>query len=206
MLDLGAGGMSFHTPYAMAHGLGRGEGVLSVAFGAGGRMLRRRSQYETIEFGGYTVERPQISTADYNVNVERELSEGQIAGNLGNSLFRHFVLYLDYDGQKVMVEKGEDFGKDFPTDMSGLSLWRPEKACEVLYVSPGTPAEDAGFREGDVVVAIDGVGADQFEGLVALRALLAEEPGTEYVFVVERDGETVELTLVLRNLFENSDD
>jgi S1-C subfamily serine protease len=73
----------------------------------------------------------------------------------------------------------------------------------VLYVSPGTPAEEAGFREGDIVVAIDGTGIDQFDGLVALKALLTEEPGTEYVFLVERGEETMEITLVLRDLFED---
>jgi hypothetical protein len=196
--------MSFHTAYAKAHGLGRREGVLGVGFGAGGRILRRRSRYETIEFGGYTVEEPVISRWDFDADAGGEILEGQQVGNLGNSLFRHFVLYLDYDGQRVIVEKGEDFGKDFPGDMSGLALWRPEEACEVLYVSPGTPAEEAGFREGDIVVAIDGAGVERFGGLVALHALLTEKTGTEYAFAVERDGEIMELTLVLRDLFEDA--
>jgi hypothetical protein len=206
MLDLGAGGMSFQTAYARAYGLGRREGVLGVAFGAGGRMLRRTSRYETIEFGGFAVEEPRIATANYDLDVEGELLEGQQVGSLGNSLFRHFVLYLDYDRQQVIVEKGQDFGKDFPVDKSGLSLWRPEEACEVLYASPSTPANEAGFREGDVVVTINGIGIDHFDGLLAIRALLAEEPGTEYAFVVERDGETMELALVLRDLFEGNEE
>jgi hypothetical protein len=206
MLDLGAGGNFLQTAYAMAHGLGRRDGVLGVAFGAGGRMLRRRARYETIEFGGYAVEGPVISAADFNPDVERELQEGQLAGNLGNSLFRHFVLYLDYDRQRVIVEKGENFGTDFPEDRSGLQLWRPDEACEVLYVSPGTPADEAGFREGDVVVTIDGTGVADFGGLVALRTLLREEPGTEYAFVVGRDGQTRELTLVLRDLFKGKEE
>ena len=206
MLDLGAGGMFFQTPYAIAHELGRSDGVLGVVHGAGGRSLRRRSRYETIEFGGYTVEKPEISRADYDLDARGDLVEGQIAGNLGNTLFRHFVLYLDYGRQQVVVEKGKDFGKDFPTDMSGLSLWRPEAVCEVLYASPGTPADEAGFREGDVVVSIDGIGVERFDGLIALRSLLREDPGTRYVFVVERDGEPMELTLVLRDLYENSEE
>ncbi|MBN2172293.1 MAG: aspartyl protease family protein [Candidatus Krumholzibacteriota bacterium] len=205
MLDLGAGGLYFHTRYAQVSGLGRSDGVLGVMSGAGGRALRRYSRYGTIEFGGHTVEEPVIASANCKMDAGGELREGELAGNLGNSLFRHFVLYLDYDRQQVIVEKGENFGKDFPVDMSGLQLWRPEEACEVLYVSPGTPAEEAGFREGDIVVSIDGTGVDRFGGLVALHALLIEEPGTEHAFVVDRDGETVALRLVLRDLFESSD-
>jgi hypothetical protein len=206
MLDLGAGGNFFQTPYAMAHGLGRRDGVLGVIHGAGGRGLRRRALYETIEFGGHTVERPEISTADFDLDAETELVEGQIAGNLGNTLFRHFVLYLDYVRQQVIVEKGEDFGKDFPTDRSGLQLWRPEYACEVLYASPGTPADEAGFREGDIVVAINGVDIDRVGDLLEIRELLREEPGTAHVFDIDRDGETMELTLVLRDLHEGGEE
>lgn len=56
------------------------------------------------------------------------------------------------------------------------------------------------------MVAVDGVGVEQFDGLIALRALLTEEAGTEYTFAIERDGETVELTLVLRDLFDVSEE
>ncbi|MBN2564359.1 MAG: aspartyl protease family protein, partial [Candidatus Eisenbacteria bacterium] len=206
MLDLGAGGVSFQTPYAIAHGLGQRDAVLGVTFGAGGRTLHRRSRYESIEFGGYTVLKPEISTQNFDPDSKGEMVEGQQVGNLGNSLFRHFVLYLDYDRQQIIIEKGDDFGKDFPTDRSGLSIWRPEQACEVLYVSPGTPADEAGFREGDVVVAIDGIGVDRIGGLIEIRTLLREEPGTEHVFTVERDGERRELTLLLRDLFEGNEE
>jgi hypothetical protein len=206
MLDLGAGGNFFDGKYAMAHGLGRPDGVLQVGFGAGGRMLHRRARYETFEFGGYPVGKPEISVSDFDPDFRVELEEGQRAGILGNTLFRHFVLYLDYERQQVIVEKGDDFGKSFPQDTSGLSLWRPEKVCEVLFVAPGTPAEEGGFREGDVVVSVDGTGVEQFDGLVELRGLLREEPGTEHILVVERDGETAELKLVLRDLLESSEE
>ena len=202
MLDLGAGGMSFETSYVKAHGLGSRKAVSVVGFGAGGRMLRYRSRYETIEFGGYAVEEPEISRSYFGADARSELREGQKAGNLGNSLFRHFVLYLDYYNQQIIVEKGDNFGKRFPKDRSGLGLWRPDEACEVLHVAPGTPAEEAGLREGDVLVAVNGTGVDEYGTLVELRELLAGEAGTEYTFTVERDGQELELTLLLRDLFD----
>lgn len=200
MLDLGASQMSFYAVYAKAHDLGNREGILGVAFGAGGRIQQYRSKYETVEFAGYAVENPYISMAGYGEDIRGEFSAGRLVGRLGNSLFRHFVLYLDYENQQVMVEKGDDFGEDSPRDRSGLQLWRPEEACEVLYVAPGTPAEEAGFREGDVAVAINGIGVEHLGGLLAVRDLLREEPGTEYDVAVEREGETRQLRLVLREL------
>jgi len=200
MLDLGAGGMTFHAPYAKAHDLGSRDGISGVGFGAGGRIYHRFSRYETVEFGGYTVERPMISMAGSDGEIEGGFSGGELVGNLGNTLFRHFVLYLDYENQQVVVEKGDNFETEFPWDRSGLQLWRPAEACEVLYASPGTPAEEAGFQEDDVVLTINGIDVEHFGGLLELRAMFREEPGTEYVFEVERDGKRKELKLVLRDL------
>ncbi|MEA3409492.1 MAG: aspartyl protease family protein, partial [Candidatus Eisenbacteria bacterium] len=45
MLDLGAGGMTFHAPYAKAHDLGSRDGISGVGFGAGGRIYHRFSWY-----------------------------------------------------------------------------------------------------------------------------------------------------------------
>ncbi len=201
MLDLGAGGMTFHAPYAKEHDLAGREGVFGVGFGAGGRIMHHRSEYETVEFGGYTMERPRISMAGSDEEMTGAFSGGELVGNLGNTLFRHFVLYLDYENQQVVVEKGDDFETEFPWDRSGLQLWRPEEACEVLYVSPGTPADEAGFHEGDTVLSINGIDVERFGGLLELRTMFREEPGTEYVFEVERDGKRKELRLVLRDLF-----
>jgi hypothetical protein len=201
MLDLGAGGMSFHSFYAREHALGDRKGVDAVAFGAGGRFARHKSRYETVEFGGYTVENPIVSSHAYNREDTGTVHNGEQIGTLGNSLFRHFVLYLDYDNQRVIVEKGGDFLVDPPDDRSGLQLWRPEQTVEVLYVAPGTPAEEAGFAEGDEIAAINGIDVEHFGGMLALRDLLLEAPGTQYDFRVKRGDETLDLALVLRELF-----
>jgi hypothetical protein len=162
--------------------------------------MHYRSQYETIEFAGFTLPNPRISSAGHDENVEGAFAGGELVGNLGTTLFRHFVLYLDYERQQVIVEKGDDFETEFPWDRSGLQLWRPDEVVEVLYVSPGTPAEEAGFAEGDTVLSINGIGVESFGGLMALREMFRADVGTEYDFEVERDGESRTLTLVLREL------
>ena len=132
--------------------------------------------------------------------LEGAFSGSELVGNLGNTLFRHFVLYLDYGNQKVIVEKSDDFDTEFPWDRSGLQLWRPDEVVEVLYVSPGTPADEAGFQEDDTVLTINGIGVQHFGGLLEFRAMLREEAGTEYIFGIEREEEHRELKLILRDL------
>jgi hypothetical protein len=200
-LDLGAGRTTFHAPYAMEHDLLTLDGVRGVGFGAGGRIMHRLARFETIEFGGHTIAEPVISMAGSEGEVVGTFGGRELTGNLGNSLFKHFVLYLDYEHQAVIVEKGEDFGKYFPFDRSGLQLWRPDDGpYEVLFVDEETPADEAGLREGDRVLTIDGAEADSLGGLVEIRTLLRGEVGREFVIGAERDGVPFTARLTLREL------
>jgi outer membrane lipoprotein-sorting protein len=198
-LDLGAGGCTFHYPYAVEHGLLDRPSLDVVGFGAGGMVTNRLQAYKTIELAGFVVDDAWITVP--GEKVVGAFSNTELTGNLGNMLFRHFVLTLDYGRQQVVVEKGDDFGRDFPRPRAGLGLWRPEGTdVEVLYVSQGTPADEAGFKEGDTVVSINGIRVERLAGLIAIRELLQEPAGTEYVVGILRGGEARELRLTLREL------
>lgn len=199
-LDLGAGGLSFHYPYALEQGFLDKKGIMGMGFGAGGSSMHQTQKFNQIEFAGYTVANPLIS-------MPLEKGEGgfgssTLAGNLGNTLFRNFIIYLDYAHEKLIVEKGADFGKKFPTNNSGLNLiLNDENKLAVLYVSPGTPGEKAGLAEGDIITAVNGIKAEYLGGILALQKMIKEPPGTKYEITVDRNGETKTLKLVLKDLY-----
>jgi outer membrane lipoprotein-sorting protein len=199
-LDLGASGQAFHYPFAAERGLLDREGVESVGFGAGGSMKDRTVEFDSIEFAGFTIEKPLI-------DVTLEKGEGafgqeEMIGNLGNSLFRHFVLHLDYARQHVVVEKGADFETKFPRSKSGLQVVLSDAGgWEVFFVSPGTPADKAGFEVGDLVESINGIDVEHLGGLIALRKMMRSEAGTKYEFGIRREGKEKKLRLTLRDLF-----
>lgn len=200
-LDLGANGMSFHFPYAESHDLLSRKGYTSVSFGAGGSSQSKTCQFQTITFAGFTKAKPLVGmplAADKGAFSSRE-----ITGNAGNTLFRHFVLYLDYKHEKVIVERGPDFDKVFPEDGSGLQLALSDDGqMEVLAVSDGTPAEKAKIKAGDKVLSINGKSLEALGGIVKARELLKAAPGTKYVLAVVRDGKEKKTDLTLKKLFE----
>ncbi len=198
--DLGAGGCSFHYPYAAANGFLDRAGVERVGRGAGGTFITKSVKFQEIEFAGYRISDPVISMP--LEKGEGAFSKTELVGNLGNTLFRHFVIHLDYENQQMIVDKGTDFSRAFPHDNSGLQVqYNDHDQVEIAHVSPGTPAQDAGFQKQDILESVNGIQMDHLDGIIAVRELLRREPGTEYVFAVLRNGELLEMKLKLANLY-----
>jgi hypothetical protein len=199
-LDIGASGVSFLYPYASAHNLLNLPGIDVIATGAAGASKSRRSQFETMELNSFVVENPVIG-------VPEEVDKGcfadrSLVGNIGNTFLRHFVLYLDYKNQQIIVEKGNDYNKDFPSSKSGLQLWYTENYdIAVMFAAPNTPSHEAGFQKGDIIKAINGIDVHYFDGIIAIRKLFEEEAGTTYEFDVVRNSKPLKIELTLRDLF-----
>lgn len=200
-LDLGAGGLAFMYPFAEKNGLLTAKGIDGLGFGAGGSSPQRTCQFKTVEFAGFVKEKPLIT-----ITMEKgsgAFGDAFLTGNLGNSLLRHFVLYLDYKHGKVIVEKGADFDRVFPRDNSGLTAGgMQDDRISVVFASPGTPAEKAGFKVGDIITSFNGIGMEYLGGVLAVKKMLKEKPGTTYTVGVLRDGKPLKLKLTLKDLYE----
>ena len=70
----------------------------------------------------------------------------------------------------------------------GFEFWYPEVPARVGKVLPGSPAERAGLREGDEIVAVDGEPVGDFAALVAR---VQPRPGARLELSVSRGGETL---------------
>ncbi len=198
-LDIGAPDLDFHYPYAKANDLLDRKGFDVMAGDAAGFTISRISKYRTVEVGGFALKEPWIGTP-------QEEGTGAFAseiviGNIGNSLLRNFVLYLDYKNQRVILEKGDNFGAELPRPKSGIQFYyNDENDVEVVFVSPDTPAEDAGFQKGDIIKSINGIDVHYFDGIIALRELMRAEVGTTYNISILRGNKNLVKQLTLRNL------
>ena len=71
-------------------------------------------------------------------------------------------------------------------------------AVEGVYIAEvdaGSPAEEAGLREGDMIISVDGVAITRSEDILDVRD--QHVPGDEMIIVIERNGRQMELTLVI---------
>ena len=72
-----------------------------------------------------------------------------------------------------------------------MSVGQPFTPPDVGKVIPGKAAERAGFKAGDLIVAIDGSPIERFEEIVRTVRLF---PGVSLEFKVRRDGQEINLT------------
>lgn len=200
LFDIGAGGVSLDGRYALREGYGDKPGVVKTARGAGSEYQIKVVRADSLRLAGFTVYRPTISFGHGGTDT---VFTADKLGGLGNSLFRHFVVYVDYARERVVLEKGEKFSYAWPEDRSGLTVgWTAgHDGVEVIYVSQGTPAEAAGFQKGDIIRSVGGKAVEPLDGVLAVRGLLRGPAGTAYETVIERAGGTTTLGLTLADLY-----
>jgi S1-C subfamily serine protease len=80
-----------------------------------------------------------------------------------------------------------------PRPFVGVAYEIVQNGAEITAVAQGSPAEAAGLEVGDVVTAIDGTDVDGDPAALILNYA----PGNEITLTVERDGETLELSVTL---------
>lgn len=77
-------------------------------------------------------------------------------------------------------------------EAEGLSV---DAGALVASVEEGSPADQAGVREGDVIVEVDGMTIER--NVDVATAVRAREPGDEIGIVIDRGGDTIDLSAVL---------
>ena len=100
----------------------------------------------------------------------------------------------EHGGKLVFPWLGARLQDVSPDIANSLNLGSPRGAM-VSEVAPGSPADQAGLKSGDVITAIDGVPVDQPQGL---NYRIATKPiGSEATLSYVRGGKTAETTLKL---------
>jgi regulator of sigma E protease len=89
--------------------------------------------------------------------------------------------------------------KNDPLRLLGLVLYRPPLPAVVGMVQSGSAAAQAGFRDGDRVLAIDGTGIATW---AELAAAARAAPDRQLRFTIERDGGRLELLATPRPVEE----
>ena len=114
--------------------------------------------------------------------------------NLGWPFFVAFDVVLDMKEKSLLLHaSSEQFADDFPKDRSGIGAVRLPDGILVRYIAVNSPAEHAGLRPGDKIVALDGVKINSTYPAAGAR-LGSKQAGTRLLITLA-DGRSMELIL-----------
>ena len=123
------------------------------------------------------------------------------AGLIGPDVLKQFVFFCDYSRSRLIFEKNSSFGVRDHYDRAGIWISQRGDQFEIFDVIPGGPADAAGLKVGDVVLAIDGKSTAQLSLTQVRDQWKNSAPGTVFSLQLRgSDGKTREVKLQLRDL------
>lgn len=189
-------------PFVEEHGLRaryapKLEGV--AGWGVGGPARAQFTRAGSLRLGGLEVSRPLI---ELTLQTKGTFSGKYVAGNVGGALLSRFNVTFDYSRQQLIFERHSGSDQPMPFDRAGawfnLAAGAPP-TFEVIDVYAGSAAADAGLRQGDRIVAVDGKTPAELP-LPALRERLrSAPPGTRVRLTVDRAGQRSDIVVVLKD-------
>ena len=117
--------------------------------GLGGTSVGQITTVPQVGFGGQNFDNVPVQVAARDFGTE---------ANIGCGLLNRFRTAADFDGGWLIVSPG-GLETPFRKNLTGLSAAREAEGLRVRHVARSSPAQAAGFHEGDLIVAIDGAPA-----------------------------------------------
>jgi len=155
--------------------------VVTQAEGVGGKMSMRLTTIKELKVGPYRFRRvPTFLFKDeYNV-----INYPFVGGLLGNDILRRFNITFNYAKQQVHIVPNLHYKDDFDYAYSGLSIYYIDDKIVVDDVVPSSPADKAGFKKEDIIVAINGNASNNIQTYKTMMQTLGER----LKFLVIRNG------------------
>jgi len=122
------------------------------AEGLGGKKLMNLALLRELRIGGYKFKKVPVHvfSDDYNVTAYP-----QMGGLIGNDLMRRFNMIINYPEMSIHIKPNKHFNEDFDYSYTGLAFYLVNGEIQIEDVMQGSPAEKAGFQQGDIIFSVD---------------------------------------------------
>jgi hypothetical protein len=163
------------------------------AQGMGGKANMQLTTVKEVKVGPYRFRNVPTYLFEDQYNVT---SYPSLAGLVGNDILRRFNVTLNYERRSIYLLPNSHYKDLFDYSYTGLSLYWEDGEVHVGDIMQGSPAEKAGLKEGDVVLAV----ANNFSNNVQTWKNLLQNAGEKIKILVKRNTELLQLTLVVKSI------
>ena len=168
---------------------------LSQAEGLGGTAPMKQGVLKQVKLGPYKFRNVPAHIFEDQYNIT---SYPYLGGLIGNDLLRRFNLIINYEKKDIHLRPNSHFREQFDYSYTGLGMYYIDGVIKVLDVMKDSPAEIAGFKEDDIIMAVKN---DFSQNIQAYKNLM-QHPGEKVRILVYREGEPIVLTLKVMNLMK----
>lgn len=125
----------------------------------------------------------------------------EYSANVGGGVLKRFIVTFDYNNQLMYLKPLPKPVADTGTyDRAGVWINVGAAGFKVVAVTKTSPAEEAGLKVDDMIVAVDGKPATDIHLYDLRKRLRTDNAGTVVTFKVARGGETKDIKVTLRDL------
>lgn len=159
---------------------------------------------------GYVMRASELTLGDVKVGpVVASLSDqskgafsgSDFSGNVGGGVLKRFTVTFDYNNKIMYLKPRTGLIADAGTyDRAGLWINVGGGGFKIVNLTKGAPAEQAGLKQDDIIVAVDGAPTGSLRLSDIRKRLRNDAPGTIVTFTVNRGGKLQDIKVTLRDL------
>ena len=127
------------------------------------------------------------------------MADAYLAGNVGAGVLKKFNIVWDYSRHQLFFEKNKHHAVRDVFDRAGFWVNLGNDAFDVVDVIAGSPADIAGLKTGDRILAANGKRADNEISLPDMRLLKKAPPGTDLILDVQRGATRLTIKITLKD-------
>lgn len=161
--------------------------------GVGGTIEMSLTVIKELKLGPYRFRNVPTYVFDDEYNVT---SYPYLAGLIGNDILRRFNVIFNYAKKDIHLIPNSHFREPFDYSYSGIELYYVDGHIIIGSVAPGSPAEEAGLKEGDIVVGINNIYNQNFHQY----KFILQSSQEKVRMIVRRGQELIQLQLKVKSI------
>jgi hypothetical protein len=163
--------------------------------GLGGKIDMELMVLKEVKLGPYRFRSVPVYIFDDMNNVT---SYPYMGGLIGNDILRRFNVILNYAHGDIYITPNSHYNELFDYSYSGLELYYIEGMIIVGDVAHGSPAEAAGIKEGDEVIAVN----KNFSQNLNQYKISLQAANEKVRLIIRRDNELREVEFKVRSILQ----
>jgi hypothetical protein len=200
LYDMGAGlNMMMSTDFLKDSSLldKRRKLFIKEAEGLGGKIDMAMTVIKEVKLGPYRFRNVPIYVFNDTFNIT---SYPFLGGLVGNDLLRRFNVILNYNQRDIYLMPNSHFNDQFDYSYTGIELYYIDGQIIIGDVAAGSPAEKAGLREEDVVIAVN----KNFSQNMQQYKAAIQSTGDRLQLIIQRDGELIDFSFKVKSILKKN--